>query len=93
MFRGTYRKKLGDGTYNTYSPLDTILFHGKLYEAKTSTYHSPVEKPSYWEYKGLSEIYTSDNPPLEPKVGQIWATNGRFYNYYYDGNNYAWVEI
>ena len=93
MFKGTYKKKLGDGSYNVYSPTDTVLFHGKIYETKQSTYLSPIEKASAWEYRGLSEIYISDNPPLDPKVGQIWSTNGKFYTYYYDGNNYTWVEL
>lgn len=73
--------------------MDSVLFHGKIYEAKMSTYLSPIEKPLAWEFKGTSEIYTSPNAPLNPVVGQIWSTNGRFYTYYYDGNNYSWVEI
>jgi hypothetical protein len=93
VFRGTYRKKLGNGTFNVYSALDTVLFQGNLYEAKKPTYLSPIENQSAWEYKGLSEIYNSANPPLDPQVGQIWTTNGKFYTYFYDGNNYAWVEI
>lgn len=93
MFRGKYKKRLGSGVPNTYGPKDTVLFQGNLYEAKQSTSFSPVEKPDYWEYKGVSEIYISDNPPFDPQIGQVWSTSGKFYTYFYDGNNYAWVEL
>jgi predicted homoserine dehydrogenase-like protein len=93
MFKGNYKSKNSNGTVYVYSKGDSMLFQGKLYEAARSTYLSPIQQSEAWNYKGVTEIYTSDNPPLNPVVGQIWNTNGRYYSYFYDGNSYTWVEI
>lgn len=94
MFKGQYKRKLSDGLLHTYTPGDTILFQGKLYKSRGPTFLSPVEAPLKWEFQGVEQdVYISSNPPIDPSIGQIWSTNGRFYSYYYDGNNYAWVEI
>jgi len=93
MFKGEYKKISFDGTPFTYQKGDSILFQGKIYKALNYTNLSPIEQNDNWQFQGISEIYASDNPPLEPKVGQIWSTNGKYYSYYYDGNNYSWVQI
>lgn len=93
MFRGEYKNKNFDGSPLFYKRGDSILFHGKIYEAKDLTVSSPIENSDIWLYKGLSEIYYSDNPPLNPKVGQVWLKEGKYYSYFYDGNNYSWVEF
>lgn len=93
MYKGDYRKTDVNGSPVFYSTGDSINFHGKIYEAINYTSLSPIENADFWKYKGLTEIYNSTNPPLNPKIGQVWQTNGKHYVYYYDGNNYSWVEF
>jgi hypothetical protein len=93
MFKGSYKQKSMDGTVITYKKGDTVLFHGKLYEAVNNTSYSPIQQKSDWFYKGITEIYSNDNPPLNPKEGQIWIQNEKEYTYYYDGSNYSWVQF
>jgi hypothetical protein len=95
VFKGQYKRKFSDGLLNTYTPGDTILFQGKLYKSRGPTFLSPVEAPDKWQFQGVEQdVFISENPPLNPSVGQIWAnSSGQFYSYYYDGNSYQWVEV
>jgi hypothetical protein len=93
VFKGKYKKKLSDGSLATYSTNDVVMFHGKLYAAKEPVSLSPLENTNSWNFVGSTEIFNSDNPPLNAEIGQIWVKDGIYYSYYYDGNNYAWVAI
>jgi hypothetical protein len=92
-FKGTYKKLDAGGSPLKYFKGDSVLFHGRLYESLAVTDKAPLDSNKNWKYLGNSELYISSNPPVNPVVGQIWATNGKYYSYYNDGNNYAWVEI
>lgn len=93
MFKGSYKTTDSLGSPLKYFKGDSVLFHGKIFEAIKPTLYSPVEDKDSWEFKGMTEMYESENPPLDPVVGQLWSSNGRYYSYYYDGNNYSWIQV
>jgi hypothetical protein len=93
MFRGNYKKTNIDGTPVGYIYGDVVLYEGKLYKAIFSTYESPFQNSETWEYIGNGSLFSSQTPPINPAVGQQWEKNGIVYTYYYDGNNYSWVQF
>jgi len=92
MFRGTYQQISSDGLPVGYIFGDVVSYEGNLYKAISETCLSPQQDPTSWSYFGTSNIYFSSTPPLNPQIGQQWSNGARVYTYYYDGNNYSWVE-
>jgi hypothetical protein len=93
MFRGTYQKIGTNGVAVYYGSGDTIIFEGNLYKNIAPTTNSPFTEPTSWEYLGVYNLYSRSTPPINPKVGQLWENNGVVYTYYYDGNNFSWVQF
>ena len=93
MFRGNYQKINSIGEKIYYKAGDTVLYEGNLYSALKPTTNSPFQDKKSWKFFGLSNVYVSETPPIEPSVGQHWEKNGKLYYYYYDGNNFSWVEL
>lgn len=93
MFRGEYQKSSYDGTLNLYSVGDYVLYQGKIFKTTAATSSAPWENDNKWEFTGSTETSISDIKPINPSVGQFWITSGKIYTYYYDGNNFAWVEL
>lgn len=93
MFRGKYKKLAANGVPQLYISGDAVLFEGNIYKAVKPTTKSPFTEPQNWKYEGVGTIYTSDTPPVEPKLGQLWENNGIVYTYYYDSNGFAWVQF
>lgn len=93
MFRGNYQKIGTNGVANQYLVGDTVIYEGNLYETINSTYGSPFTDPSSWKYMGVYNLFSRSNPPISPKIGQLWEYNGKIYTYYYDGNNYSWIQF
>lgn len=93
MFRGYYKAKQSSGIANVYNVGDTILFEGSVYKAKKSTTKSPFEDKKTWKFIGITEIYQSNTPPINPVVGQHWEKEGKLYIYYKDVNGFSWVEV
>jgi hypothetical protein len=92
MFRGNYKLKNSNGTNINYSNGDVILYQGKVYQCLNSTAKSPLQQPKNWKYTGNTEQFISENPPLNPKLGQIWIKDGTSYVWYEDKNSSQWVE-
>jgi hypothetical protein len=93
MYKGLYSKTNFTGLQNKYQFGDVVLFEGKLYKAQKFTSLSPYEDSLAWSFTGNSVLYSSDNPPIDPVEGQQWETNGSIYTYFFDGDNYSWVEF
>ena len=93
MFRGEFKKLNYKGIPNEYTVGDTVLFEGNIYQNVIPTKKSPYESSNSWKYFGSGNLYSSENPPINPKIGQIWEKNGVLYTYYYDGNNFSWVNF
>lgn len=93
MFRGNYKKLSFNGVVNGYAANDTVVFQGNVYKCLIPTSNSPIQESKKWEYIGNSIIYSSEYPPIKPEIGQLWEKNGIVYTYFYDGNNYSWVQL
>jgi hypothetical protein len=93
MFRGNYQKTNNNGNKFYYKFGDVVNYQGSLYKATKPTMSSPFQDGSSWEYLGLSELFSSPTPPINPKEGQYWERDGVVYYYFYDGNNYSWVQF
>ncbi len=93
MYKGNYKSIGPDGHYIEYSPGQIVSFEGNLYKCIRTSTKSPFRDKNGWSFIGDSVIYTSSNPPIEPKIGQLWEKNGVVFTYYYDGNNFAWVQF
>jgi hypothetical protein len=93
MFRGKYQKLTSSGVAEYYSTGDTVLFEGNLYENLIPTSLSPFAEPNSWKYKGLYNLYSGSNPPIKPKLGQLWQKDGKIYTYFFDGSNNDWVQF
>jgi len=93
MFRGNYKQTNTDGTPVGYIYVDVVLYEGKFYKALSPVSQSPFQNSTFWEFLGTSYIFSSQTPPINPVVGQQWEKNGILYTYYYDGNNYSWVQL
>lgn len=93
MFRGEYKKNNYNGVPINYVYGDTVLFEGNIYEVILPTSKSPFESPNNWSFIGSSTLYPSDTPPINPQLGQQWEKNGFVYTYFFDGNNYSWVQF
>lgn len=92
MFRGTYKTINQDGLPVGYVYGDIVSYEGNLYKAILETCLSPQQDPVSWSFVGNNNIYFSQTPPLNPQVGQQWSNGSRVYTYFYDGNNYSWVD-
>lgn len=93
MFRGNYKTYDYNGVVAKYFVNDTVVFQGRIYKCSAPTSNSPIQSPIKWEYIGNHVLYSGANPPISPKIGQSWETNGKIYTYYYDGTNYSWVQF
>ncbi len=93
MFRGEYKKNNFNGIRAKYFAKDTVIFQGNIYECLSPTSDSPIQNPQKWEYNGNYILYVGETPPISPQVGQQWEKNGAVYTYFYDGNNYSWVQL
>ena len=70
MFRGKYQKIGTNGVAVYYGNGDTIIFEGNLYKNVTPTINSPFAEPSSWEYLGVYNLYSREEPPINPKIGR-----------------------
>jgi hypothetical protein len=93
MFRGVYKKNSVNGNPMNYIHGDIVVYQGNLYKNIRQTSLSPQYDANSWSFIGTNVLYVSDIPPIDPKIGQQWSKNGKIYTYYYDGNNYSWVEL
>lgn len=93
MFRGEYKKLNSNGVRVKYITKDTVIYQGNIYECTSPTSDSPIQKKNKWNYTGSYVLFSSDSPPINPKIGQQWEKNGIIYTYYYDGNNYSWIQF
>jgi hypothetical protein len=94
MFRGNYKPVDSLGAPLLYSKGDDILYQGKIYSCTSTTTLSPTQSPESWNVTGVSNVFTSDQPPIKPIENQTWvSTSGRQYVYYKDDNGYQWIEF
>jgi hypothetical protein len=93
MYKGVYSEKNFTGLKNEYQFGDIISFEGNLYKAEKYTTLSPFKDKLSWKYIGESILFSSNEPPINPVVGQQWERNGVIYTYFFDGDNYSWVEF
>lgn len=93
MYRGEYTKTTSIGLTKKYQSNDVVLFEGNLYKAKRNVELSPFQEAIAWEFIGTSRVFSGSEPPINPVEGQQWERNGTIYTYYFDGDNYAWVEF
>lgn len=93
MFKGQFKFRNTSGKPITYSGGDVVVYQGKVYECIKITQKSPLQKPENWKYVNMTENFISDNPPLNPKEGQIWtSTNGVSYTWFVDENSSQWIQ-
>lgn len=93
MYKGEYTSTNVNGLTEKYQVKDVVLFEGKLYEAVKQTNLSPFQDKESWKFIKIGSIFVSDSPPIEPVEGQQWERNGIVYTYYFDNDNYSWVEF
>ena len=93
MYRGEYTKNNFNGLKTRYQFGDITSFEGKLYKCEKSTEFSPFQDSKSWSFTGTFILFSSDTAPLNASEGQLWERNGVIYTYYFDGDNYSWVEF
>jgi hypothetical protein len=93
MYKGEYNKTKVTGLNNRYQSGDVVLFEGNLYKAEKTTELSPFQDPIAWTFTGKSRLFSGIEPPIDPIEGQQWERDGVVYTYYFDGDNYSWVEF
>lgn len=93
MYKGPYNQYTASGLKYIYQTGDVILFEGNLYKAQKETNFSPFQDSLAWSYTGKSQIFFGDQPPINPQEGQQWERNGILYTYFFDGDNYSWVQF
>jgi|688.fasta_scaffold558022_2 hypothetical protein len=94
MFRGQFKFKTTNGASIRYNLGDIVVEQGRAYECNTPTTKSPLQSPNKWTFTGLTEVFNSENPPINPIRNQIWVSgNGTQYIWYKDPNGFQWVEI
>jgi hypothetical protein len=92
MFKGTFKLKNTNGTPNTYSKGDVVLYQGKMYECLNTTQKTPIQNEKYWKFTGVTQVIESESPPVKPQKGQIWvSSNGISYVWYDDGTSFQWI--
>jgi hypothetical protein len=93
MFRGEFEFKTISGKPQNYFPGEIISFQGKHYQCIRTTTLSPLQNSKYWKYAGNTEVYYSENPPINPIVGQLWVSGaGIKYVWQKDGDSSQWIE-
>lgn len=93
MFKGNFKLKNSAGKPVTYSNGDVVIYQGKMYQCRGETQKTPFQQPTNWQYTGSTEIVISIDPPLNPKIGQVWvADTGRSYVWFTDQDGSQWIE-
>lgn len=93
MFKGEFKFVNAAGKPYVYSIGDVVFYQGKLWECLKPTEASPLQDPTAWKFTGSTRNTITDNPPIDPHIGQTWtSTNGISYVWYEDGDGYQWVE-
>ena len=93
MYKGNYKSTDTKGNRSIYLIGDTVFFQGQIYEAVANTSLSPLQARNVWKSTGSYRPFVSDNPPINPIVGQQWIKDGILYTYYLDEDGYSWVEL
>jgi hypothetical protein len=93
MYKGEYSKLNPTGLKVLYQSGDVVLFEGNLYKAQKITQLSPFQDSLAWSFIGKSRLFSGIEPPIDPIEGQQWERDGVVYTYYFDGDNYSWVEF
>jgi hypothetical protein len=64
-----------------------------MYQCTTETQKTPFQAPLSWKFTGVTEMVQSNDPPLNPKVGQMWgSSDGKFYVWFEDPDGSQWIE-
>jgi hypothetical protein len=93
MFKGNFKLKNSYGKPITYNRGDIVIYQGKLYECKLITQKTPFQQPLNWSFTGCTELIQSSDPPLNPKVGQMWSDlDGNMYIWYQDNDGFQWIQ-
>lgn len=93
MYRGEYKSTNSNGLNEEYQVNDVVLFEGSLYKALKTTKQSPFQNQEAWKFIKIGNIFVSNTPPINPVEGQQWQRNGIIYTYYFNEENYSWVEF
>lgn len=93
MYKGEYVTTTSIGLNKKYQANDVVLFEGNLYKARKNVILSPFQEKDAWEFIGTSRVFVGTSPPIDPVEGQQWEREGVVYTYYFDGDNYSWVEF
>jgi hypothetical protein len=93
MFKGPFKFINSVGKPYTYSIGDVVYYQGKFWECLKPTESSPLQDSNSWKFTGNTQNTITENPPVNPFVGQVWtSTNGVSYVWYEDVDGYQWVE-
>ena len=93
MFRGYFQLKNSTGKPITYGNGDVVIYQGKMYQCTTETQKTPFQAPLNWKFTGVTEMVQSNDPPLNPRVGQMWgSSDGKFYVWFEDSDGSQWIE-
>jgi hypothetical protein len=92
MFRGKFQTKDVNGKPFNYIKGDVVTHQGKLYQCSQQTEKSPIQTPKNWFFVGITENTISENPPINPKEGQVWtSSDGISYVWFTDINGSQWI--
>ena len=93
IFRQTPERPEGLTGAEAYQEQYAPLFQAGLMGRGSVAGLSPFQEAIAWEFIGTSRVFSGSEPPINPVEGQQWERNGTIYTYYFDGDNYAWVEF